>query len=85
VYLAFGLAVILGFIGVKLILGFLHEWVSPAVPNVTIAVSLAVISAVLAATTIASLLRSRTHPGQRAHAGRLGSPARSRESQPRSG
>ena len=85
VYLAFGLAVILGFIGVKLILGFLHEWVSPAVPEVTIAVSLAVISAVLVATTIASLIRSRTHPGQRAHAGRLATPARSRESQPRSG
>jgi len=85
VYLAFGLAVILGFIGVKLILGFLHEWVSPAVPDITIPVSLAVISAILAATTIASLLRSRTHPQQRAHAGRLATAARHRDSQARSG
>jgi tellurite resistance protein TerC len=91
VYLAFGLAVILGFIGVKLILGFLHEWVSAAVPEVTIPVSLAVISLVLAATTIASLIRSRTHPEQRAHAGRLATPGRRPESgshpgnRPRSG
>jgi tellurite resistance protein TerC len=75
VYLAFGLAVILGFIGVKLILSFLHEWVSPAVPTVAIPTSLAVISAILAATTVASLVRTRTHPSQRAHAGRLRAPA----------
>jgi tellurite resistance protein TerC len=79
VYLAFGLAVILGFIGAKLILGFLHDWVWPAVPTVGISVSLAVISGVLVVTTVASLIRSRAHPAQRAHAGRLGGPSQHAE------
>ncbi len=72
VYLAIGLAAILGFIGVKLILTFLHEQVSTGIPEVPISVSLAVILAVLAATTVASLLRSHRRPQQRAHTGALG-------------
>jgi predicted tellurium resistance membrane protein TerC len=39
VYLSTGLSVILAFIGVKLILSFLHER-NPAIPHVPIAVSL---------------------------------------------
>jgi tellurite resistance protein TerC len=82
IYLAVGLAVILGFIGVKLILTFLHEHVSTAVPTVATPASLAVILAVLVVTTVASLLRARTHPEQRAHAGALRMP-RHRDDQDR--
>lgn len=78
VYLAVGLAVILGFIGVKLILTFLHEQVSTGIPEIGIPVSLAVILSVLAATTVASLLRSRRHPGQPAHTGAVGERTRRR-------
>jgi tellurite resistance protein TerC len=74
IYLAVGLAVILGFIGLKLILTFLHEQVSTAVPTVATAASLVVILAVLVVTTVASLLRSRGHPERRAHAGALRRP-----------
>lgn len=59
VYLSVGLAVILGFIGVKMILEALHrEGVSWA-PEIGIAVSLAVILGTLTVTTVASLVRSR--------------------------
>ncbi|MFY1670136.1 TerC family protein [Plantactinospora sp. WMMB334] len=59
VYLSRGLAFVLAFIGVKLVLEALHhdgvEW-APAVP---IAVSLGVIVGTLTVTTVASLLKSR--------------------------
>jgi tellurite resistance protein TerC len=71
VYLTLGLAVILAFIGVKLILVFLHEDVSTAIPGIPTPLSLTVILAVLAVTVTASLLRARTHPQRRAHAGAL--------------
>ncbi len=68
VYLSLGLAVILIFIGIKLILAFAHgEW--PAVPHVSTPVSLAVIVVVLAATTVASVIKARRDPEARAHAG----------------
>jgi tellurite resistance protein TerC len=70
VYLSMGLAVILGFIGVKLMLHFGHLH-SAAVPEVSTGVSLAVIAAVLAVTTAASILRTRRDPTARAHAGSL--------------
>lgn len=68
VYLSYGLAVILGFIGVKLILHALAENTLPflgggepiAVPEVSTGVSLAVIGGVLAVTVVASLIRSAT-------------------------
>lgn len=59
VYLSFGLAVILGFIGVKLIFEALHGSGVHAVPHIGIVASLAVIVGVLAITTVASLLRAR--------------------------
>jgi len=70
VYLSYGLAVILGFIGVKLILHALHENNLPflnggqpiPVPEVSIAVSLGVIIGVLAITTVASLIKARKDP-----------------------
>jgi tellurite resistance protein TerC len=60
--LAKGLAVILGFIGVKLALEATHETVSPAVPTIPSAVSLAVIVAVLAAAVALSLRSPRPEP-----------------------
>lgn len=68
VYLSYGLAVILGFIGIKLILHALAENTLPflgggepiAVPEVSTGVSLGVIGGVLAVTVVASLIRSAT-------------------------
>jgi len=68
VYLAAGLALILGFIGVKLILHWAHE-LDHRVPEISTAVSLIVIAVVLIVTTVASLIRSRRDPAARAHAG----------------
>jgi tellurite resistance protein TerC len=68
VYLSAGLAFILGYIGVKLVLHALHENNLPfinggepveGVPDVPILLSLVVIISTLALTTVASLLKSR--------------------------
>jgi tellurite resistance protein TerC len=68
VYLSYGLAVLLGFIGVKLVLHAMHENELPFInggehigwaPEIPIVVSLGVIVGVLAVTTVASLLASR--------------------------
>ncbi len=58
VHLSYGLSVILGFIGVKLVLHALHE-AGVHVPEISIPVSLGVIVAVLAVTTVTSLIASR--------------------------
>jgi tellurite resistance protein TerC len=71
VYLSTGLAVILGFIGVKLILHWLHVDINPAVPEIPTLVSLGVILVVLAVTTVASLIKTRNDPAAKAHAGSL--------------
>ena len=65
VYLSYGLALILGFIGVKLVLEAAHETVSTSVPEVPIWLSLVVIVVVLAVTTILSLRvpQKAGHPG----------------------
>jgi tellurite resistance protein TerC len=57
VHLSYGLSVILGFIGVKLVLHALHES-GVHVPEIGIPVSLGVICAVLIVTTVTSLLSS---------------------------
>jgi tellurite resistance protein TerC len=68
VYLSIGLAVLLGFIGVKLVMHALHENNLPfinggqpieGVPDIPISVSLGAIVAILGVTTVASLLKSR--------------------------
>lgn len=70
VYLSHGLAVILGFIGIKLALHWAHTtWKS--VPEIPTEWSLLFIVIVLGIATAASLLRSRRHPQERAHAGSL--------------
>ena len=58
VLLSKGLAVILGFIGTKLVLHALHEYGAP-VPDIGIAVSLAVIVGTLGLTTLLSLRATR--------------------------
>src|SRR5690349_13751 len=77
VYLSAGLAVILAFIGVKLILHWAHG-LSHRVPEISTGLSLIVIAVVLIVTTVASLIKSRRDPATRAHAGAvLGTPPRS--------
>ncbi len=71
VHLGYGLAVILGFIGVKLVLHWAHG-VWPGVPTIPTLWSLLVIVAVLAVTTVASLRTSRRlerEAATREHAG----------------
>lgn len=58
VHLSYGLSVILGFIGVKLVLHAMHES-GLHVPEISIPVSLAVICGVLVITTITSLIASK--------------------------
>jgi TerC family integral membrane protein len=81
VYLSTGLALILAFIGAKLVLHFGHLQ-DDAIPEIATSTSLAVIVVVLAITTIASLLKVRRDPTARAHAGTLRNP---REKQPAEG
>ncbi|TGD86320.1 TerC family protein [Mycolicibacterium sp. CH28] len=67
VYLSYGLALILAFIGVKLVLHALHENTLPfinggqhvAVPEISTAMSIGVIAVVLVITTVASLIKTR--------------------------
>ncbi|MEV3962267.1 TerC family protein [Nocardia sp. NPDC050193] len=67
VYLSYGLAAILAFIGVKLVLHALHENNLPfinggehvTVPEISTALSLSVILGILVVATVASLLRTR--------------------------
>lgn len=73
IYLSTGLALVLAFLGVKLILHFLHLR-GLAVPEIPTGVSLAVIVVVLAGTTVASVLKARADPSLRAHPGRLREP-----------
>ncbi|MGW6613009.1 TerC family protein [Streptomyces erythrochromogenes] len=61
-YLSTGLALILAFIGVKLVLQASHELISPSIPEIPSPVSLAVIVVVLAASVTLSLLRPPPPP-----------------------
>jgi tellurite resistance protein TerC len=70
IYLSLGLSIILMFIGVKLIMTYLHEvWYD--VPKIPIVVSLLVIAAILIVSTVASLVKSKRDPSAVAHAGRV--------------
>ncbi|TFV88945.1 TerC family protein [Blastococcus sp. CT_GayMR20] len=78
VYLAYGLAVILGFIGAKLVIHALHTNELPfinggehvtAIPEIPTWLSLVVILATLVVTTVASLARNRHVRAQRVEAG----------------
>ncbi|GAA2583639.1 TerC family protein [Winogradskya consettensis] len=80
VYLSTGLSLILAFIGVKLVLHWLHEDIWHDAPVISTPVSLGVIIGVLIITTVASLLKTRNDPSAKAHAGSLS--ARSHEDDP---
>ncbi|TDC43649.1 TerC family protein [Actinomadura sp. KC345] len=71
VYLTIGLSAILVLIGIKLILLFLHEDVSHSIPEIPTPLSLVVILLILVVTTVASLLRVRAHPEEKAQPGAL--------------
>ena len=70
VYLFLGLSIILMFIGVKLIMTYVHEiWYE--VPKIPTLVSLAVIALILIVSTVASLIKVKKDPTAHAHAGRV--------------
>ena len=71
VYLSTGLSIILAFIGVKLILHWVHVDINPAVPEIPTLVSLGVIVVILVVTTVASLVKTRHDPTVKAHAGSI--------------
>jgi tellurite resistance protein TerC len=73
VYLSTGLAVILAFIGAKLVLHYLHLQ-DDDIPEISTGLSLTVIAGVLLVTTVASIVTSRRDPTARAHAGTLREP-----------
>lgn len=70
IYLSLGLAAILVFIGVKLILTFAHE-VDAAWPKIPTGASLGVIAAILVVVAVASMVASSKDPARKAHAGTL--------------
>jgi tellurite resistance protein TerC len=70
VYLSSGLALILAFIGTKLVLQFAHEQ-NHSIPEVSTVLSLAVVAVVIALTATASLVKVRRDPSLRAHTGSL--------------
>jgi len=70
IYLSLGLSIILMFIGVKLIMTFLHEQYD-SIPKISTPVGLAVIGGILVVSTVASLIKSKKDPAARAHAGRI--------------
>ena len=70
IYLSLGLSIILMFIGVKLIMTYLHE-IWHEVPKIPILLSLSVIGLVLVVSTVASLIKSKRDPSAIAHAGRI--------------
>ncbi|MEU5873397.1 TerC/Alx family metal homeostasis membrane protein [Glycomyces sp. NPDC047369] len=71
VYLSLGLSLILLFIGAKLIMHWAHVDVNTAIPEITTPVSLGVVIGVLVIVTIASLIKTRGNPDEKAHAGSL--------------
>jgi len=70
VYLSLGLSIILMFIGVKLIVTYLHEQFD-SIPKVSTPVGLGVIGAVLVISTVASVIKTKSDPSARAHAGKI--------------
>jgi tellurite resistance protein TerC len=70
VYLSLGLSIILMFIGVKLIMTYVHEiWYE--VPKIPTVVSLMVIALILIVSTVASLIKVKKDPSATAHPGRM--------------
>ena len=70
IYLSMGLAFILIFIGGKLVMTYLHEQFH-SIPKVPTSVGLIVIGAILLVSTVASLVKTKSDPSAKAHAGRI--------------
>jgi len=70
IYLSLGLSIILMFIGVKLILTYLHEQYY-SIPKISTPIGLGVIGGILVVSTVASLIKSKKDPAARAHAGTI--------------
>ncbi len=78
IYLSMGLAFILIFIGIKLIMVWAHEeWES--VPKISTNLSLSVIGAILLISTVASLIKSKRDPSAIGHAGRMSDPKKKKD------
>lgn len=78
IYLSMGLAFILIFIGIKLVMVWGHEnWES--VPKISTNFSLAVIGTILLVATVASLIKSKKDPTAIAHAGRMSDPKKDKK------
>ena len=78
IYLSIGLAFILIFIGIKLVMVWGHEnW--DAVPKISTNFSLAVIGTILLISTVASLIKSKNDPTAIGHAGRMSDPKKDDE------
>jgi tellurite resistance protein TerC len=70
IYLSLGLSIILMFIGVKLIMTYLHEEFT-SIPKISTPIGLAVIGTILVISTVASLIKTKSDPTAKAHAGRV--------------
>jgi tellurite resistance protein TerC len=73
IYLSLGLSIILMFIGVKLILTYVHDIYDP-VPKIPTLPSLAVIAVILVISVTASLIKASKDPSAKAKAGRVTAP-----------
>jgi len=73
VYLSIGLAVILIFIGLKLVITYAHE-INKDIPKVPTGISLGVIAAIIIVAVIASLIKTKKDPTAKAHAGTVRAP-----------
>ena len=73
IYLSLGLAIILVFIGIKLVLTFAHG-INPSIPHISTNISLMVIGGILIITGLASWWAVRRNPDAVAHAGRISEP-----------
>ena len=73
VYLSIGLAVILIFIGLKLVVTYAHE-INKDIPKVPTGISLGVIAAIIIVAVIASLIKTKKDPTAKAHAGTVRAP-----------
>jgi len=73
VYLSIGLAIILIFIGFKLVITYAHE-INKDIPKVPTGISLGVIAAIIIIAVIASLIKTKKDPTAKAHAGTVRAP-----------
>jgi tellurite resistance protein TerC len=81
VYLSAGLAIILLFIGFKLIMHWAHVDINKAIPEIPTPISLAVVLGILAIVTVASLIKTRMSPEEKAHAGSLSAKKKQNETE----